>query len=446
MQNAMRDVTRRGHRVGGLDVQAAGFPVWIVAAPVLPAQDDDFAETVAAMTRYGPNFRAGFHPTPSSRRWIFDERTLDRTLPSLVLSDDSSVEAIMGSLAGVTSTIPIAAKNVAGKYLVLTIDHGIGDAYVMVEILASASCAAKRIGFLDPRPVVNTNHPFFWALVHALKNPVALTSGVRHAFVSRLGNRRGASSIAPSVRIGDDNQEPHTASYVFVRSEPDFVARLKEYRRQSGMKVSLPVLLMSSICDSLRSSGVDIGDDIEVVTDLRKYLPEGRATLANFVSVVSVQCRAGTSPQQLGAALAAEIDSMSPLVNAVGSLGVAVLRRLWAARSRARRQSPPASARRPSKRVVVSFSDLTKLPMDTRVQWADPGIAELAVALPFTSPSRVSLSVLALRGEIQVTAAFSADQVDPSIMRQALHRALWLDFVANRGWTAQGVAGEQADG
>ncbi len=78
---------------------------------------------------------------------------------------------------------------------------------------------------------------------------------------------------------------------------------------------------------------------------------------------------------------------------------------------------------------MLSFSDVTKLPMDTRIRWSDPDTAEMAVMLPFTSPERVSLCLVSLRGRLQVTAVFSARLVDPARVRTALERALSMDHI-----------------
>lgn len=406
-------------------MQAAGFPVWVVAGPVRPAAPEDFAETLAAMARNGPDFRVGLVPTRSSRRWVFDDRPPDCLLRTDISDQPSSIHDVVASLEGGSESAPVAVRSVADEFMVVYMDHGIGDSYVMLEVVSALSCAGERRGFRDPRPVVTTDRPFLRACLRAMKKPGALLSSGRRIVSGRLERSRLASSTpsttaSPVRRIVPDVDTPR---FVFVRSAPGYVALLREQRRATGTKASLAAILMAKVCDAFRSLGVDIGEDIEVVTDLRKFLPEGDSTLANFVSVVSVPAPPGATAVQLGAGLAAEVNSMTPLVKAAGALGVSALGRLRQLRPGASQQPDDA----PPKRVVVSFSDLTKLPLDSRIQYVGDGPVQLAVMLPFTSPSRLSLSVAALRGEIQLTATFSDRLVDPHVIRQVLQRAVQPD-------------------
>ncbi|QZY47784.1 hypothetical protein [Mycolicibacterium austroafricanum] len=349
----------------------------------------------------------------------------DHGLHTTTLDERGSVEEMVASLRCGSDAVHIGVRVLSSGHYLVRIDHGIGDAAVIVEILAALSQASRRTGFVEPRPVVTTNHPFYPAIANALKKPSALYRGFRRAVVGHAAKPDRAPAQAPPGLGHHPSARADGASHVFVKSDDDFVAQLKDYRRRAATKVSLAAILIASISEAMRAQGVDIGDDVEVVADLRKYLPSGQATLANFVSVVAVPCPKGASPHDVGIALAAEVDSTTPLAKAIGALGVGALGRF-----RRRGRGKPAEAEPiPGQRVMLSFSDVTKLPMDTRIRWSDPDTAEMAVMLPFTSPERVSLCLVSLRGRLQVTAVFSARLVDPARVRTALERALSMDHI-----------------
>lgn len=423
-----RGLHTRTSRVGRLDAQAAGFPVWIVLGPLESADAERISATFAAMAAVGPLYRVGLQPTPTSTRWHLSDGPADHSLPTATIDDSGSLEDIVASLRVGTDTVPIGVRQLTQGYYLVRIDHGVGDAALMVEVLAALSYAAERVGFAEPLPEVTTNHPFPLAVKRALNDPTAAYRAFRHTLTSHVSKRTFAPRSPAMTPMQSEPGAAAPARHVFVRSAPDFIARFKEYRRRSPSKVSLAAALIASINEALRAEGVDIGDHVEVVTDLRKYLPQGQATLGNFVSVVALPCATGESPQQVAAALATEIDSVAPLVKSLGSLTLDALARLRPNRlKRPTNEAVRGDAR--GRRIVVSYSDVTKLPMDTRIRWSEPTRAEMAVMLPYTDAARLSLCFVSLRGQLQVTAVFSARAIDPTSVRQALERALDIDYI-----------------
>jgi hypothetical protein len=396
------------------------------------ADERQVAETVSAMARFGRYYRVGLEPSPVCRHWRFDELVRDRRLQCRPTFGGDSIEDVLAWAEVQRPSNAIAVQFLAGDLVVLGIDHGIGDAHVMLEIMAAVSTASEQAGFRPPAPVANTNHPFFWAFLQAMKSPAEMSRGVRKTFAARTSQDRSAISESVTLKPAREKQRNRSDSvnFAFVRSEPHLVTRLKEQRRASGVEASLAACIMSSVCDALRSRDVSVGNDIEVLTDLRKYLPAKRSTFANFVSVVTVPYPAGGTPVQLGAALAAEVDSFSPLLKAAGSLVLAQVRRSGMGKTpiqeRTHSHTDECETLGP---VVVSFSDLTKLPVDSRIRWAGSRQPELAVLLPSPSASRISVSLIALGDEIQATATFCARRVDSPTVRAALQQALQLDFI-----------------
>lgn len=401
--------------MGRLDVRAAGFRVWVVAGPVDPPPTATIVGALDRLGSGGPLRRVGLQPSPVSSRWRFDPIPG----PGAVLAEPAvpvrdAVQFAEG-LASVRPTTPVVIAR-SGEYLAFGFDHGIGDAHIMLAVIIAVSHAGKPTG-TGPVAPANTNHPFRWALPALIRSPRKLSAGLK-----------GVSSVLPQarrrVRPGRSRStvppSPQDAPVVvFVRSAPGFVTALSGYRRAAGLRVSLAVLVMTAICEAFRATGVEFDDRAEVVTDLRRYLPAGRSTLANFTSVVSVPCPPGTTAQQFGDALTGELASAAPLLLTAGSL-----LRARSSRRRAAGGEPRAAPADPTGGAVLSFSDLTKLELE-RIAWTRPNEAEFMVMLPPGSAAHLTIALYQLGdGEIQVTATFFPEAADVAKVRQGLELAL----------------------
>lgn len=357
--------------------------------------------------------------------------------PAVGQTPDSLLAAVLS--LGPSPSLPIAIGRVGDHYTCLYFDHGIGDAHVMAEILATLSHAGTGRGYVDPAPVALTNAPFCWALLGALRSPTRCVSALRRTWDMRRQpsppnalpgvHTERTVPVLPGGSMAVERADE--TRFVFVRSAPDLVDELRQYRRRSGLRVSMATLVMLSICREFRRRGVHFGDSVEVVADLRRYLPPGRGTLSNFVSVVRIECVETTTAQQFGDALAAELESLTPLVKAMVSLMISGTwrRRKGQATRRGATGSDPGHMTRP---VVISFSDLTKLPLATRVAWARPDDRAVAVMLPLTTSDHLSITLGTLgNGEVQASATFNAGRIDETTVRAVLAAGLssarWRD-------------------
>jgi hypothetical protein len=208
----------------------------------------------------------------------------------------------------------------------------------------------------------------------------------------------------------------------YVKSEPGLADTLRKWRDVNQMRVSVSGLLMWSIHGALREAGLPVTDECHVLVDLRRFLPDGALTLANFFAVVGVPCGAKTSYDDFGAELHSKTSSPGALVKLVGHL--VSLRVRAAVRGRGRFGEPERSADQNSA-VHVTISDISRSPALAKINWARSGDAEFAVALPPGSARHIAIGVLiASDGAIHATATFSASLADADTVRTALQRAL----------------------
>lgn len=421
-------------RVGRLDVASAGAPVWVVAGPVHKDAGSRAGAVLDRMATLGPQFRVGLEPSPHTRRWRYTEKPGRNAKATLDVSRCTTAQQILDRVVGQPAAAPIAVGQ-AGEYLCVRFDHGIGDAHLMTETVAALSHATD--GLVDPSPDPSVANPVRVAIGHNLKAQwVRFTReavGLEHAGRSFPG-LRGQSPVCragpPRIRRAEKAEETTGSAdcrAVFVSSEPHFADQLRAWRDATGKRASVTALLMWSIFRALRDAGVTLADDCGVLVDLRRFLPPGAWTLANFCTVARVRGAADTSAETFSAELHATAESAGLLVKLAAYLAST---RACAA-IRGRRSQPWWVAGSPHGSVVhLTISDISKMPALAKIAWTRPMDAELAVALPPGSPAHLSTALrVTANGSVQATATFPASLVAAATVRRALEAALTLENI-----------------
>ena len=130
-------------RVGSLDIAMAGDPVWVVAGPVAGDVQSQFADVLARMAAHGPRFRVGLIPRTTERSWEYTDK------PGALLKADltgaRTPEQILERVLGRPAPAPISLAQV-GEYVCVCFDHGVGDAHVMMEMLAGIAARSSPAG------------------------------------------------------------------------------------------------------------------------------------------------------------------------------------------------------------------------------------------------------------------------------------------------------------
>lgn len=423
-------VKTRTVRVGQLDVASAGASVWVVAGPVRKDAGSRAGAVLDRMASMGPHFRVGLGPSPHTRRWRYTEKPSRNAKATVDISGCATAQQVLDRVVGHPVAAPISVAQ-AGEYLCVRFDHGIGDAHLMTETVAALSHATD--GFADPPPVPTITSPVRVAIGHNLK--AGLSEVTRQAvglaqarsFPSLAGQSAACRGAPAAEGAGAPGDAGVTGGYraVFVKSEERFADQVRAWRDATGGCTSLTALLMWSICRALRDAGVTLADDCGVLVDLRRFLPAGAHTLANFCTVARVRGAADTSYEKFSAELRATAESVGPLVKLAAYLGST---RLCAA-LRGRRGQPWWVAGSPQGSVVhLTISDISKMPALAKIAWTRPAEAELAVALPPGSPAHLSTALrVTAHGSVQVTATFPAALVAVDTVRGALQAALTLE-------------------
>ena len=422
---------RRHIRASLVDWRFAGLPVGVVAGPfdVWPGTALDILNRMADL---GPDYRVCVKPDTERRRWQILTPDASWMLPEgLCVPNDVEV-----SLARCFAHRPVGAVavRVSDRFVFLRFDHGLGDAFVMMEILAAFTGNQPHPdGFGEPRPTVDTRHPVPEAIVRSIVgNPGQHMRVVRNglqALRSRQAIRSGEQSNNPAgidsaqEKVASEatpsSLDPGAVQSVVVRSAGDFLEDLKELRGQIGRdRITIAALLAHRITDAFAVEIPRLADTVGVVVDLRRCLPPGRGTLSNVNAVAAVPFTA--DPATFGTAYTAAVNA--PTLPA--RLGMALAR----ARLHARLGKVATTAGTVGP-VGLSISDLTRHPTAAKLAWtSQPGDGghTFGIALPPGGPNSIAVAVTQVGAEMNLTATFYSNCVESDAVRRALQSALTI--------------------
>ena len=179
---------------------------------------------------------------------------------------------------------------------------------------------------------------------------------------------------------------------------------------------------MLRIFRALQECGVSLSDELEVAVDMRRFLPRGKFTLANFFAIGRVNIGAQPSADEFGAALRLMVGSLSTLFKLAGYLAVNRVEKLFALIRKTERP-----VRDPVKvdQSILTISDHSNSPFVANLAWARPDDFEIASSVPPTGRSHISISVSTTpNGSVQLTATFYASHIDKLLVARGLNRAL----------------------
>ena len=422
------------YRTSELDVLFAGGAIWVVLGPNF-ADDAELADTFDRIAAGGPQNRVGLLPSRSTRRWrIVEQPGKGLVLPPCPVACNSFEEVTSNALK-VRPDVPVAAWR-CGEYLCIYCDHGLGDGSYIARLVAAITNPAALASF-DPAEVKVTRHPFglaFWTGLRSQPGQLLRDAGqIGRSILTRLRTSVRANRQQPIAAV-DSDLAAHLPTaedvrVVWVSSGPSYLTELRAYRDTAHPGVSTTVLAMFAICKSLRSVVDEMSSDVEILADMRRFLPKGSTIFGNFAAVVTVPLSARDTPEVFSAALTKSVTSYRPLVKLLGVVSLSSLRY-----SLRREKFRPRWADRfkPSgdRRTKVTFIDWAKFPADARPQWPDMARAELAGMTPPGSREHIAIVLTSPgNGRVQVTARFHETHIDRERVRATLEQALSATYL-----------------
>lgn len=367
-------------RIPGRDLLSEGVRISVELAPLIVPERPTVVRAVRELIGMGADARAG--RTFEGRRWRYDGTLLDaqaermvRPLPAEFTGD----EGLPRLREAVASDLPFMVF-LGEDRASLCIDHRLGDGFLSVMLTAGALAgrgAPAIFASADDRDPL----------------PAALSATYgRHA--SRVGTllrdrwreERPAYS-GPTVAGGRGRLD-------LVTGTMDS-ATFRALAGWSRGRVPPTLAMMFALHEALRRSGVPVTDEGAILVDLRRYLPSGRSTLANFVVGHPVSVRDGIDAA--GARFQRDLHVGRPLAALTSGLTT----RAW------RRPAPtsvPAAA-------SPILSDMGFLRALEPLPWASDD-AVVRVSVDPAGRNGITALTAVLRGRLNISVSFDSSLWD----------------------------------
>lgn len=411
----MRVRTRpAGRRLALVDRPGQTLSVAFVIGPVeVPAADDlrTALRRFAAVRPEHPFFRL---VDTSSGRWLPLERgALDAHCAELV------VEGV--SPAGDPGRVATAALGVdrgsrpglllLGRDTVTVVfTHALGDAASVNGLTAELLVAAVE----NRAPLAPTRGLTRLALPRALGR----LYGRHPRLVADL-----VASNRPRPDAGAERSPaaPSPRRVVAARSEPGFLAELRERRRAAGFDASTAAVVFAASARRVADAGLLEPRTLSVLVDCRRYLPPGAAVEGNFATAITLAPADPGSPEAVAAELQAAIAVGRPLAAlALGGI-------------RAGHTAPRPAA------PTLAVNHLGGLCSCESVPWrGDPSGWRYVNGSTALNPGELSLGFHGLGGALHVAASF-----DPSRFRPETVAAVVDDLCSEPGGLLESPRGRR---
>jgi hypothetical protein len=383
------------------------------------------------MASHGPALRVGLIPAGGTRRWNFDDRPGDTAIDATFTFDSDDVNEMLAQFMKTSPKVPIQIiAPAAGDYVCMYVDHGVGDAHLIIELFLALSQAAKIGDFVPPIPG-SLRTPLLSSFWNAAKSdPKGLWSEALALGKSAIGRKRPPDDDTPQEAASESRAvraEGDSATAVFAKSRVGYTDDLRAYRASTGQTASVTTYVMRSIYHAFRDCGINVSDDLLVMIDLRRFLPAGRFSLANLSAAVTVPVRPEMSAEEFTLAVFLQAMSRKPLLRLMGRSVVARMKGLPTVVDIVTSQDQSMRADEP---LTLAISDVTKVADGSKVYWP-PGldVNDINLAIALQSPDRNSINVCMITAPdddkaIHLTATFYTSRLDPELVRKALTQAL----------------------
>ncbi len=388
-------------KVGWADVAFAGTRTSLLAGP-LDHKGEDYAKAaLEAVAKRGPSARVGLIPSSTTNKWSFDPTEFAR----ISTIDPLPVDEMFRKYEEITAEASVGSHPLVlvfcGDYVMFSADHGFGDATACLEVVALASG-----GDVDEYLVSNNDRPLMAAVNATVsKSPSTAVKSLR---------AQPASSVADTPDLRTYPQaDVRNIVMSFVRSEPGTFNTLRKLRKESFPEVSMSAAVSYLIRRAFTEHGVPLTDDLGVLVDLRRFLPEGTVTLANLPGIAEVAGPASATLEEYGKAYNAAVSTPAPLVRLAASL---LKKRILPAG-----QSSAASTQYPDAARTV-FSDPSLHPTMKKIRWADRGEGCMYILINDPGvPHQIPITTMwDAAGRLNITASYYCGSYDRAVIDAVL--------------------------
>ena len=370
------------------DLLSSGVRIGVELAPLVVPDRDVVVRAVRDVIATGADARAG--RLFAGNRWTYDPAHLDaqaerivRALPAEFAGDEG-----LPRLREITPDDLPFAVFLGEDRASLCIDHRIGDGFISV-MLTAAALAGRGVP----------------AVFRTADDTDPLPAALSATFVRQpervralLGDRWRERRARPTPGAGVPAER---GSLDLVTGTMD-ASTFKTLAAWSRGRVAPTLATMFALRTALERVGIPVAEEGGILVDLRRYLPSGRSTLANFVVGHPVSTAKGID--DAGARLSRDLHVGRPLAALTAGLATRALPR------RAPRRVPAAA--------TPIVSDMGFLRALEPLPWAD-GDPVVRVSVDPAGRNGITALTAVLRGRLHVSVSFDGTLYDRDTVAQA---------------------------
>lgn len=361
---------------------------------------EQLRERLRVIASGGPQHRVGLLPNPTSRSWVFDPAAGPR---SVAITESATFDVGVPADSVTDFTVdPLSARalniHISDRWLLLDFDHGLGGGRLMTELIAAVT--SDEPGFSEPLPAAGCRNPGFRAFAHtARRSPRVLAE----ACFRELPRR--------SKRPVCGEPLDRTPDIVYVRSDKEFLRRVREIRDRELPGVSVLALITSAMLRALSSLGIESDCTTGVMVDLGRHLPDGVGTLANFLGFAEVQVSQPFDAREIGDQIASYTNGCRSLVryDLAGLVG-------W-------RHPPGMSVTRRcnDSRARLVVTDHGETRASRKIRWAGTVDERVFVrSAPVSYSNQITFATNRIGDSLHLTASFYSTEFDRDVIFAAL--------------------------
>ncbi len=404
------------YRASSLDMLRSDSRIVTVLGP---ADFGDLARVqsrVLALASIGPATRLGLHAQQSSAAWAFEpDRVVEHITEGPSVHHERLAERLTAFAHESAVEIPVRIR-LAGRYLFLDLNHGLGDALLPVDLFAYLADATPNAPLPAWAGGSVEGHPLRKALLHwAVRNPRKIVDTIYGRVFPGSTSESGESAEGPGSASPTAFVPWTPSAAVAVAVTPAGTTdAIRRWRKSNLPGASVSAVMCAAVSAAFVRTSFSVARSAGFLFDCRRYLPPSTTVLGNFAAGIGFTDIDPTSPREVNDALSGAIDQGRPIASA--TISTIKYKREQRAVSGVFDNRVPV---RPN--VDLMFSDVGRVKQLEPVSWvAEPADRAFFVIAAPGSPESVMITMETIDSVVFVSASFHDNVFDSQTVQSAL--------------------------
>ncbi|MFI8565657.1 hypothetical protein ACIGGF_03740 [Rhodococcus sp. NPDC078407] len=404
------------YRASSLDMLRSDSRIVTVLGPADFGDLERVRTRVLALASIGPSTRLGLHADQFSAGWRYEpERVLEHITEGPAVGHEQLSAELTTFLHTSVPGISVRIR-LAGRYLFLDLNHGLGDALLPVDLFAYLADAAPDAPLPAWAGSAIDGHPLRKALLHwVVRNPRKVLDTVhgrvRPGVKPESSAAREVPDTASPIEVRPWSPSPAVATVATPLGTTDAIRRWRESHLPGA---SVSAVMCAAVASAFSRTSFSLDRSAAFLFDCRRYLPPSTAVLGNFAAGISFSDIDPTSAQEVHDALSNAIANGRPIASA--TISTIKYKRERKAVSGVHDDRVPVQPK-----VELMYSDVGRVRQLENVSWcAEPADRAFFVIADPGRPESVMITMETIGSVVFVSASFHDNVFDSRSVQSAL--------------------------